>query len=82
VHAPQLALLTIVKPHLATSNCMDLRHDVGGLPVRRSRKEHVLESVEDAALFDDAAAVTSAALAASRLLVAVSLRSLAAAEQR
>lgn len=49
---------------------------------RPGRKERVLESVESTALFDDVTAVTSAVLAASRLLVAVSLRSLAAAEQR
>jgi DNA-binding MarR family transcriptional regulator len=42
----------------------------------------VLESVDDTALSDDAAAVTSAVLAASRLMVAVSLRSLAATEER
>lgn len=41
-----------------------------------------MEDVENTALFDDATAVTSAVLAASRLLVAVSLRSLAAAEER
>ncbi len=41
-----------------------------------------MEDVKNAALFDDATAVTSAVLAASRLLVAVSLRSLAAAEER
>lgn len=37
---------------------------------------------QDAAIDDDAAAVTSAVLAASRLLVAVSVRSLAAAQER
>ena len=42
----------------------------------------MLESVDDTALSDDATAVTSAVLAASRLMVAVSLRSLAAAEER
>ena len=42
----------------------------------------MLESADDTALRADATAVTSAVLAASRLLVAVSLRSLAAAEQR
>jgi MarR family len=42
----------------------------------------VLESADDTALPDDATAVTSAVLAASRLMVAVSLRSLAAAEER
>lgn len=41
----------------------------------------MLESVDDAAPFDDVTAVTSAVLAASRVLVAVSMRSLAAAEQ-
>jgi DNA-binding MarR family transcriptional regulator len=41
-----------------------------------------LDSVDDAAPFDDVSAVTSAVLTASRLLVAVSMRSLAAAEQR
>lgn len=40
-----------------------------------------MEGVDSAALFDEATAVTSAVLAASRLLVAVSLRSLAAADQ-
>jgi DNA-binding MarR family transcriptional regulator len=42
----------------------------------------VLESVDDTAVPDDATAITSAVLAASRLMVAVSLRSLAAAEER
>lgn len=42
----------------------------------------MLESVDDTAQSDDATAVTSAVLAASRLMVAVSLRSLAAAEER
>jgi DNA-binding MarR family transcriptional regulator len=41
-----------------------------------------LDSVDNAAPFDDVSAVTSAVLTASRLLVAVSMRSLAAAEQR
>jgi DNA-binding MarR family transcriptional regulator len=42
----------------------------------------VLESVDHTAPSDDATAVTSAVLAASRLMVAVSLRSLAAAGER
>jgi DNA-binding MarR family transcriptional regulator len=42
----------------------------------------VLEGADDSARSDDATAVTSAVLAASRLMVAVSLRSLAAAEER
>lgn len=42
----------------------------------------MLESVDGTALSDDATAVTSAVLAASRLMVAVSLRSLAAAGER
>lgn len=41
-----------------------------------------VDGVDDTALSDDATAVTSAVLAASRLMVAVSLRSLAAAEER
>lgn len=41
----------------------------------------MLDSVDNAAPFDDVAAVTSAVLSASRVLVAVSVRSLAAAEQ-
>jgi DNA-binding MarR family transcriptional regulator len=40
-----------------------------------------LDSVDNAAPFDDVTAVTSAVLSASRVLVAVSMRSLAAAEQ-
>jgi DNA-binding MarR family transcriptional regulator len=41
-----------------------------------------VESLNDAGLHDDVAALTSAVLTASRLLVAVSARSLAAAEER
>lgn len=40
-----------------------------------------MDSVDNVAPFDDVTAVTSAVLAASRVLVAVSMRSLAAAEQ-
>lgn len=40
-----------------------------------------MDSVDDAAPFDDVTAVTSAVITASRLLIAVSMRSLAAAEQ-
>jgi DNA-binding MarR family transcriptional regulator len=48
----------------------------------RARTRDGPEGAGDTALFDDADAVTSAVLDASRLLIAVSLRSLAAAEQR
>ena len=41
----------------------------------------MLDSVDNAAPFDDVTAVTSAVLSASRVMVAVSMRSLAAAEQ-
>jgi DNA-binding MarR family transcriptional regulator len=48
----------------------------------RSGRRYGTEDADHAALLDDATAITSAVLRASRLLVAVSLRSLAAAEQR
>ncbi len=48
----------------------------------RAERRNDPGGIDEVALLDDAAAVTSAVLEASRLLVAVSLRSLAAAEQR